>query len=189
MTEREDVDLSLRATERALAAAERDGLGEWERTFPVNQRDDQKGKIHAVTLWFGGPWVLIAVAIFVPLPWYVRVLLIVLALGAIAGIAFATRKARRRGRSGGALVHLFASGLVLERTHSELAALPYPAPIEFVTWEEPGEDTSFTWVQLWVTLPVLSHRLAPRPGGHRRARRRIPAPGPARAARAAGCQR
>ncbi|RKT87375.1 hypothetical protein SAMN05421805_113164 [Saccharopolyspora antimicrobica] len=153
MTEHEDVGLGLRATERALAAAERAGLGEWERTFPVNQRDDQKEKNHAVILWFGGPWVLIAVAIFVPMPWYIRVLLIVLAMGSVVGIAFATRRARLRGRSGGALVHLFASGLVLERTHGELVALPHPAPIEFVTWEEPGEDTSFTWVQLWVTLP------------------------------------
>jgi hypothetical protein len=151
----------LPATERSARLAAEAGLGDWERSLRVNRASDRSW------LWNGvGLWLMLAVLVSL-FPVHdglgVRALLIfsVVVVSVLAVVM--TTEAVRRARMGPAFAHLYATGLVLERTKSRATAVSYRGTdADFVTWDHREHARSRARTALWITLPdATTARLVP----------------------------
>lgn len=130
------------------------GLGAWERSLRVNGHVDGDGLRTGALLLFLAPWVFFAIGIFLAGGGWSRVFCFVWGLAFLgAGLVIFPRAWRKR-RAGEAWLHLFARGVVLERTRGQVFSLPYAdTPADYVVWQELIEGGERTRRQLWITLP------------------------------------
>lgn len=141
-------------TERARAAASTAGLGRWERSLQLNRHLDKDDLTNGAMLLFFVPWVFIAMGIFLTEAWWDRALSISFGLIFLALGIMLFPQAWQRRCSGEAVIHLFASGAVLERTKGPIIVLPYAGTqVDHVTWNERIEGGDRPRTHFWITLP------------------------------------
>lgn len=141
-------------TDRARAAGQEAGLGQWERSLRVNRQDEAVWLETGVVCVFVAPSPFIGAGIFISGPWWGKVLTIGVGLTVLAfGLLILTAVVIQK-RTGIGLAHFFAAGLVVERTKGEILASPYDGLCaEFLTWMESTNDSSRARTRLWITMP------------------------------------
>lgn len=160
------------ATERVLMAAQAARLGPLERSLRINRDDDAGWKANGILIFFVAPWPFIALTFLMPEPRWgklftlavgVAVLLLGLLMFALAVSIW---------RSGIALAHFFASGLVLERTRGVILTLPYDRiRVDYLTWRDTTNDSERIRTQLWIA--EAQNRVAVLDAGNEAERREL----------------
>lgn len=130
--------LSRSITERVRKAAAAAAFGAWECSLRVNGRIDSNDLTNSIMLVFVAPWMFIGMGIFLPDgSWGNRAFCIAIGMLFLCVGIVLFRSAWQWRQAGEALIHLFDSGAVLERTKGHLFMLPYAdTSVDSVLWQE-----------------------------------------------------
>lgn len=152
-------DVGWEATARAKERGEAAELGSWRYTVQLEREEDRKSLVNNVVGIVIGLIVATASIAFLlrARPEALGIVLggvalSVLGLGFLGICSYRLLFARRQGFGGILLGHVFAEGLVLERTGGSCHVVPRaPGALRYVSWEDEADER--TREQLWITLP------------------------------------
>ncbi len=147
------------ATVRAMERGEAANLGAWRYTVQLEREEDRKILLNNVVGLVIGLIVATASIAFLlrARPEVLGIVLGGVALSALGlgflGIcAYRLLFTRRQGFGGILLGHVFAGGLVLERTSGDCHVVPRaPGALRYVSWDDAADER--TREQLWIMLP------------------------------------